>query len=262
MNLNIQQATENKRHMHGQLAMHQDSANSHTYEVNPFSFVSFDNNKTKKGRTVNSPIPEMNQSLERLVEESYNLDKIKHWDDKVPTLLNKLGLELAVEKKLKSYKGSFVIIYFDGDHFKSINDTYNHSTGDEAIVAMGKAIENASRLGHPLKDAMPDTKSEYDNDLLSRQSGDEFCVLLLPRGNGSWNAEEAARAAVVYQTRIAAILDRGIPVIKDGKPDILKLSMTGGEYIGDTDKPLAFKEMKDIADTNMHERKEQRGTGR
>lgn len=53
-------------------------------------------------------------------------------------------------------------VMVDLDHFKSINDTYGHSTGDEVLQKAAKALLKCSR----------------GDDLVCRYGGEEFCVLL------------------------------------------------------------------------------------
>lgn len=50
----------------------------------------------------------------------------------------------------------------DIDHFKRVNDTYGHSTGDEVIKMVAKIIGELVR----------------DVDLVARFGGEEFCVVL------------------------------------------------------------------------------------
>lgn len=53
-------------------------------------------------------------------------------------------------------------IMCDIDHFKSINDTYGHSVGDQVIKKMAAVV----------------TETVRDNDHVCRYGGEEFCVLL------------------------------------------------------------------------------------
>ena len=54
------------------------------------------------------------------------------------------------------------LLMLDIDHFKNINDTYGHSTGDTVIQGIAKAISGAVR----------------DSDLVCRYGGEEFSVVL------------------------------------------------------------------------------------
>lgn len=54
------------------------------------------------------------------------------------------------------------ILLFDIDHFKKINDTYGHNTGDAVLIEVSKRITNSVR----------------STDYVGRQGGEEFIVLL------------------------------------------------------------------------------------
>ena len=66
------------------------------------------------------------------------------------------------------------LIMVDIDHFKSINDTYGHQAGDEAIITVANLLQSMCRSG----------------DLVARYGGEEFAVLCADCGN----ATAAARA--------------------------------------------------------------------
>ena len=56
---------------------------------------------------------------------------------------------------------TFGLVMIDVDHFKTINDTLGHDTGDVLLRAVGGALTQA-----------------FDGDVVSRLGGDEFAVLL------------------------------------------------------------------------------------
>lgn len=68
------------------------------------------------------------------------------------------------EEIARSERGGpgFALAMFDLDNFKQVNDSYNHSTGDEVLIATARAI--ASQLA--------------PSDLLARRGGDEFAVIM------------------------------------------------------------------------------------
>jgi two-component system cell cycle response regulator len=67
------------------------------------------------------------------------------------------------------------ILLVDLDHFKSINDTYGHQAGDEALRAMAGALRNTVRV----------------EDVLARYGGEEFVVIArgIDRGGAMLFAE-------------------------------------------------------------------------
>jgi len=80
------------------------------------------------------------------------------------------------------------VLMIDVDHFKWINDTHGHPTGDQALKEVSRAISGAIR----------------HNDLVGRQGGDEFCVVLPAAG-----AADAERCAHRIRTAIAGTTVRG-----------------------------------------------------
>ena len=68
------------------------------------------------------------------------------------------------------------LIMIDIDHFKSINDTYGHQAGDEAIISVAGLLTSMCRTG----------------DLVARYGGEEFAVLCADCNNAhaSRRAEE------------------------------------------------------------------------
>ncbi len=77
--------------------------------------------------------------------------------------LSKLYNRYAGEKKINeaiSKKNSGVFMIFDIDHFKTINDTYGHGVGDEAIIKIAETV-----------------KEVFDsNEINIRLGGDEFAI--------------------------------------------------------------------------------------
>ena len=68
----------------------------------------------------------------------------------------------ALEIELVKRTGMHLsLIFLDVDYFKDVNDTYGHSTGDEALVFLTKSIKKLIR----------------STDLIARLGGEEFCIL-------------------------------------------------------------------------------------
>ncbi len=82
--------------------------------------------------------------------------------DYLTGISNRRRLYAAVEAAIEDCEEHpFAAIMVDIDHFKQINDTYGHQTGDEALV-------NTARI---LRGAFP------GNDIVGRLGGDEFCIV-------------------------------------------------------------------------------------
>jgi diguanylate cyclase (GGDEF)-like protein len=83
------------------------------------------------------------------------------------------------------YQRPLSIILFDIDHFKLVNDTLGHLTGDEALRIVAAQLRQEVRA----------------TDIIARYAGDEF-IILLPETNG----DQAFQLADRLRTRIEAQL--------------------------------------------------------
>jgi diguanylate cyclase (GGDEF)-like protein len=89
--------------------------------------------------------------------------------------------ELVRTSREKTY---ISLIYFDLDHFKSINDTYGHAAGDKVLMTLAQVVSSELR----------------ELDVFGRMGGEEFAVLL-PGTNteGAFSVAEKLRAAIEKQ---------------------------------------------------------------
>ena len=107
----------------------------------------------ENGRLEHS-LAQVTQLKEQLRHQAYH--------DALTGLPNRRHLLEAVEQELAGGAGSPAVLYLDLDRFKTVNDTWGHSAGDELLVQF------ARRLGDALR----------EHDLAARIGGDEFAVLV------------------------------------------------------------------------------------
>lgn len=106
--------------------------------------------------------------------------------DELTQILNRAGFHRQVDEALRG-SGPVTLALIDLDTFKTVNDTYGHSSGDEVLVVVAEIIAAHVR----------------EEDAVGRIGGDEFAVLFRGR-------PEAALAACqricccVHETQIFA----------------------------------------------------------
>jgi diguanylate cyclase (GGDEF)-like protein len=96
-------------------------------------------------------------SIGSLMLYVFTLEMVNQTDE-LTELLNRRGYE----NYLNAREDACVIIFFDVDDFKFINDTYGHAFGDVCLRSIGKQIKH----------------TYAKNGLCFRYGGDEFCVIL------------------------------------------------------------------------------------
>jgi len=85
--------------------------------------------------------------------------------DPLTGMLNRARLQSIFDfESQKASKGNnkLCVLLCDLDHFKSINDVYGHSVGDDVLIAVANVLEANTR----------------QNDYIFRIGGEEFCLIL------------------------------------------------------------------------------------
>ena len=82
--------------------------------------------------------------------------------DGLTDLMNRASAEKQIEERLKNDSTNFALAILDLDHFKSANDNYGHSFGDELLVHVAEKLRQNVRSG----------------DIAARLGGDEFMIFL------------------------------------------------------------------------------------
>lgn len=145
--------------------------------------------------------------------------------DSLTQCLNRRAFTAMVEGYLASLKEGGTLLVIDVDHFKSVNDTYGHDKGDQALELIAQAIKGSVR---------PD-------DLVARMGGEEFSVFLPATSHsGALSAGENIRARVEAATFSV-----------NGEPVRLSASIGGICFV----EPRPFVELYRAADQQMYRAK-------
>jgi diguanylate cyclase (GGDEF)-like protein/PAS domain S-box-containing protein len=118
------------------------------------------------------------------------------YHDRLTGLPNRTLLEEQLTRDLTRARrsgGPVALLYFDLDNFKLVNDSLGHTAGDAVLRETALRISELTRTG----------------DVLARQGGDEFLLLLDCAGGG---IDDPRVAAQIAGDRIAAALERPFEV--------------------------------------------------
>jgi len=102
--------------------------------------------------------------LDRLQEDNKAL-KAKCTTDPLTHVRNVRSFEGILEHEFKSakrYSSSLSMLALDIDHFKVVNDTHGHHSGDYVLKELAVIL----------------TRSVRESDVVARTGGEEFCILL------------------------------------------------------------------------------------
>ncbi len=127
--------------------------------------------------------------MEEALKVSHEKFRILSERDPLTGLTNRRGLEVALNSAVSNANrgyGGLALLLLDLDEFKQVNDTLGHKAGDEVL------IEVARRMRHCVR----------DGDLLCRQGGDEFVVLMINLERGEQAALVAHRLTKTFQEPI------------------------------------------------------------
>jgi diguanylate cyclase (GGDEF)-like protein/PAS domain S-box-containing protein len=118
--------------------------------------------------------------IEDVTERKLVEKRIAHMahHDALTDLPNRLLLRERLEQELTYVRrgGQLAVLYLDLDHFKSVNDTLGHSTGDALLKAAADRLRGCLR----------------DTDFIARLGGDEFAII-------QTSLEQPADAAILAQ---------------------------------------------------------------
>ena len=111
-----------------------------------------------------SRVTEAEQEITRLQAElSDTSEMLRH--DHLTGAVNRKGLDETLERELarsRRRQMPLCVSLLDVDNFKTLNDTYGHQTGDDALIHLARVIRETMR----------------PHDTLARYGGEEFLIIL------------------------------------------------------------------------------------
>ena len=137
--------------------------------------------------------------------------------DPLTGLLNRRGFDLRSEIAIKHHKqGKSIcaIMVFDLDHFKLVNDSYGHATGDEVLIAFAKCL----------------TENTRSTDIVGRFGGEEFVVLCVDINHD--DAKNTAKRISEFMSSLSIqskkeeffsiTVSTGLAMIEEEHPDLCR----------------------------------------
>jgi diguanylate cyclase len=109
-------------------------------------------------------VEEAEKQINELTIKLDYISEVAH-QDFLTGALNRRGMDEAIEREFNRadrHNTPLSLAMIDIDHFKKINDTMGHSTGDVALAHLAKVVKSVLR----------------STDILARYGGEEFVILL------------------------------------------------------------------------------------
>jgi diguanylate cyclase (GGDEF)-like protein len=144
-----------------------------------------------------------------LIVKRYIREKLEHMAtyDQLTLLLNRYAYNDIIEKEIAQANRNnsrLSLILFDIDHFKSINDTHGHDTGDVILKNVARHVNSCIRK----------------SDFLFRIGGEEFAIVAVntSRHQASILAEKlrAAVAAHTFINSLTVTISLGVTELQKG----------------------------------------------
>lgn len=148
-------------------------------------------------------IGQMNRDFNETIASLERMRNETHTDD-LTALPNRVAFQHYFQQEPFMYSSYYTLYFMDIDQFKTINDTYGHVAGDQALVLVAGALRANA----------PPAYTPY------RLSGDEFVVL------GPGGVAEAETAATTWLKEFQASLHHSF--IADEQ---ISISVSIGNYV-------------------------------
>ena len=174
---------------------------------------------------------ELERALDVVQETSEKLERLSVMDE-LTGLYNRRGfLTLAKQQislKERNHK-DLLLVFFDIDGLKKINDTLGHSFGDCAIMSLANLLRKAFR----------------STDIIARIGGDEFVIL-------------AIECSIREYKKIMSRLDHSIEEFDAADDHKFELSVSAGAAPCNPDSKFTIEQLMEEADAELYKEKKRK----
>jgi two-component system, cell cycle response regulator len=176
--------------------------------------------------------------LQELVAQQKRVESLKDevMRDSLTGLFNYKSFHYFLNQeyyRAKRYRLPLTLIIADIDHFKSVNDTYGHPAGDEALCFLARSLNDSLRT----------------SDIVARHGGEEFGILL---------TETPVADALAEVERLRKMVE-SLVVAHEGKA--IRMTMSFGLAFFQPESEISKDELVRLADQALYEAK-RRGRNR
>lgn len=145
--------------------------------------------------------------------------------DELTGAFNRKHFNQTMKLLLSDYRRSnriFSLVLLDLDHFKSINDTYGHLTGDEVLHAFAQFVQASIRV----------------EDVFCRYGGEEF-ALFLPNTAAASAVQVVERIQMQFAAKTFTAKKQDFHVtFSSGITEAASAEQSGDQLVGEADKAL------------------------
>ena len=172
----------------------------------------------------NEDVSALSKKVKKLEQELKEAKK-ESKEDFLTKLFNKRALDEFLELKeaeFQRYGRSYVIVMFDLDHFKNVNDKYGHEAGDAVLAAFAKILKKAARKV----------------DVVGRFGGEEFLALL---------SDTDLQGGVTFATKVLTHVEKSRFMYK-GK----RIKVTASAGVSERSKHISLQATINSADEYLY----------
>lgn len=174
---------------------------------------------------------ELEKALDVVQETSEKLERLSVLDE-LTGLYNRRGFMTLAKQQiaLKARNNKdLLLVFFDIDGMKMINDTLGHSVGDYALVSFANLLKKAFRC----------------SDVIARIGGDEFVVL-------------AIECSIREYKKVKSRLDHSITEFNASKHQQFQLSVSAGAAPCDPNTTFTIEQLMEEADAELYKEKKRK----